>query len=369
MAISIVHTSIVIATIENTKIIETTLKVTVENAHIPSKLRQVIPFYKLMLKHALSFHILDYRCRSCMLVAFLLCGFSSSIIPNRNCKQIHQIPSYYHHKHSYTSPLQMTESTIDMLDTSIESIIESLVSKRSECRRLREYSQADVLKTELELEYQVELKDFSFKEGGHTTWRFKRKVETDDLSPLDDSPLMDDIKRLYAMTDTSSQTSACLHSIRRKLQQCIDEFEMDLSSTEKPLADREMLGRKFADAALLLALAGVEDPDLFELLTRGCEHELRRIGLRSSCRALDILQMTERLAASGIRDQSIFHLAADILQTKGNVCRDMSISALRSGHFSLFELRPLKLLYNVSSKQHKCNIFLSNNLSLLLYVH
>ena len=61
--------------------------------------------------------------------------------------------------------------------------------------------------------------------------------------------------------------------------------------------ETNLRGRKAADAAFWLAVAGVQDTELFDLLTRVCVKELERLG----CRARDVYPMVERLAAAGVR--------------------------------------------------------------------
>ena len=234
---------------------------------------------------------------------------------------------------------------ITPMDPSTTLKIEELVRKRTEYRLHREYLLADQIKSELENDFQVVLKDFPFREGGHTTWTPKRSLPRSDS---EEPSLMTLIKLLPAR----SNKHELLASIKHKLRMAIEEFEVSLTPAEKPLDEREMLGRKFADAALHLALAGVEDEEIYADLVKGCVFELRRIGMRSSCRSVDICQMMERMAAAGIRNVPLFELAGNILQRKSLTTVD-SANDLLSGEFSLLHSRPLNVLYQITSKQHK----------------
>ena len=223
--------------------------------------------------------------------------------------------------------------------------IEELVQRRTTLRRNREYVLADEIKVALEIKFNVVLKDFSYKEGGHTTWSLQRSLPSIDS---DDRSLMMIIKQLCV----DDNPPELLDAVRRKLRHAVAEFEMSLSNSEKPLSEREMLGRKFADAALHLAMAGVSDESIYGDLVKGCAFELQRIGLRSSCRSVDICQMMERMAAAGVRDSSLYALAGGILRHKPFTNED-SYRDMLTGDFSLLSVRPLNVLYQLTSKQHK----------------
>jgi hypothetical protein len=122
----------------------------------------------------------------------------------------------------------------------------------------------------------------------------------------------------------------------------------------------EMNGRKFADASFLFSLAGVHDEELFGLFEECIISELDRFGSRESCRSIDVLQIVERLAMSGLKGQSkAYHKAAALL--RGKSVRDdkekgefeSSIDKLGSGSYSLLEDRPLLNLWRHAARQRK----------------
>jgi hypothetical protein len=120
-----------------------------------------------------------------------------------------------------------------------------------------------------------------------------------------------------------------------------------------------MQGRKFADAAFELSLAGVKNSDLYSLLLSGAVTEIRRYGRRKTCRPIDILQVVERIAVAGTLDQDIYQLAANMLQLKvtatghGDSSLTGAASRLSSGKFSLLSNMPLLWLWRFSSRQRK----------------
>ena len=122
-------------------------------------------------------------------------------------------------------------------------------------------------------------------------------------------------------------------------------------------SQREMQGRKYADAAFSFALAGVKNTTLFDLLTTGATNELLRYGHRTSCRTIDILHVVEKLAAAGINDQKCYLVAADLLKQKSKEKDgqplETSISLLSSGNYSLFADRPLLWLWRYASNTQK----------------
>ena len=110
---------------------------------------------------------------------------------------------------------------------------------------------------------------------------------------------------------------------------------------------RSLHGRQYADAAFLLAVAGVPGPQkLYFALADGCERELKRFGHKLSCRPADILTMVERLAAAGVpTSHSVYSTAACILLSRGALS-DQSLDEI----WSPFSTRPLLWLWIYSAK-------------------
>lgn len=110
----------------------------------------------------------------------------------------------------------------------------------------------------------------------------------------------------------------------------------------------EMQGRKFGDVAFSLALAGVEDQEIFDMLTDCMAAELERFGGRKSRTNVDLLQVVERLAAAGMQGHRIFHLAQQVLDRQ-----NMSINV---ESMELFSTRPRLWLWRHASRLDKSGL-------------
>lgn len=115
----------------------------------------------------------------------------------------------------------------------------------------------------------------------------------------------------------------------------------------------DIRGRRSADAAFSFAVAGVDDPLLYQMLANVAQKELERVGKRSSFRSKYILQMVEKLAAAGLRDDAgeLYNVAAECLEFKGE--HTDVVKLLQSNRFDLLSTRPLLWLWRFSSKQTK----------------
>jgi tRNA G46 methylase TrmB len=119
--------------------------------------------------------------------------------------------------------------------------------------------------------------------------------------------------------------------------------------------ERELSGRKAADAAFWFAIAGVTDSELFHLLTSVCVKELQRFGDRPSCRPKDVLAIVERLAAAGITNGVHNDLEGTVrhcLATKSVPISDVVLS-LHADHCAA-------MIWNFSTRQRKQRAFLSD---------
>eukprot|EP01039_Chlorochromonas_danica_P005270 gene5270-5805_t len=137
--------------------------------------------------------------------------------------------------------------------------------------------------------------------------------------------------------------------------------------SQKTQLSEEMQGRKYADAAFSLALAGVTDNELFELLANSTMIELTRFGIRQSCKPFLIFQIMEKLAIAGIRrNHPVFKLGADLVLQK-NAISNISIDKNLLGEDSqqeevikerwlLTSRRPLLWLWRKSSKYDKSGL-------------
>jgi SAM-dependent methyltransferase len=146
--------------------------------------------------------------------------------------------------------------------------------------------------------------------------------------------------------------------VRDMVDQCYQRLEITLGN--------DIRGRSSADAAFCLAVCGVDhgmtssSEGLYHVLLTICELELGRIGPRSSFPAKNILQLAEKVAASGIRGDSaqpLYSLAANLLVQK-NATNDYAsaIDSLRDGSFGLFSDRSLLWLWRFAARQTKSKV-------------
>ena len=249
------------------------------------------------------------------------------------------------------------DSTITDEDPTLNSVIEILVKQRTQYRRERKYAAADNIKDILNTQYKVEVIDFPFKPDGSVVWKFIEPQFPDSSQSSSESANGTEYKRNLMwlarnsydlLTTNSLSEESIINSAIRQLK--VIEFSRT----------KEMQGRKFADAAFEFSLAGVGSTDLYKMLLFGASSEMERYGYRKSCRPIDILQVVERLAVSGILDQDIYNLGAKILRHKecnAPLDRPLSygaaISKLSSGNFSLFSDMPLLWLWRFAARQRK----------------
>jgi len=119
------------------------------------------------------------------------------------------------------------------------------------------------------------------------------------------------------------------------------------------VVEDQLQGRKAADTAYWFSMAGVKREHLFELLTLVVCKELARFGTRPSCRLQDVLQMTRKLVAAGVKDSAILKQAVgECLQTKAaDHIRLDEILEYRSDHVAL-------MLWEYSTRQRQQASFL-----------
>jgi len=143
----------------------------------------------------------------------------------------------------------------------------------------------------------------------------------------------------------------------------------------------DLRGRKAADAAFWFALAGVTDREvtlssdvnslrfsLFDALTIISIIELRRFGKKSTCRALDIMHIMERIFAAGITGNfanRLQKLAVECLEVKdidsvSHLELKKNMSLFRDGKFGLHSDRPLLWIWRFSTRQRKQRAFLQS---------
>ena len=127
--------------------------------------------------------------------------------------------------------------------------------------------------------------------------------------------------------------------------------------------ETRLSGRTAADAAFWFAMAGVSDDLIFDLLLQVCRKELLRFGTRASCRAKDVMDIVERLAAAGIRDQPDME---EILQrclaeklSKKVLGKGYTVgSSASSVYLNLHAPHCALMIWNFSTRQRKQRSFL-----------
>lgn len=256
-------------------------------------------------------------------------------------------------------------ANIDVLSTTLKSQIDSLVAERTQHRLSRCYEAADKILSQLKFQYNVEVIDSPFKSGGQSTWRHippplvftdinVNNVISDNVIEVEENLMMMARNAYLQMKSGEISEASIVEKCSHILRSTEHKKFMDSSIIS------EMQGRKFADAAFDFSLAGVTSTELYDLLLSGATTEMVRYGHRKSCRAVDILQVVERLAVAGVVDQNFFRLAAEKLQHKV-VNRQLqesgpfaaAISRLSSGNFNLFSDMPLIWLWRFSARQRK----------------
>ena len=245
--------------------------------------------------------------------------------------------------------------------------VAGIVARRTAARQRRDFKEADRLKSLLEEKFNVELVDHPYSKGGHTTWS------------VSDAPnASSHMSVMRIARDFAALVASGKHTEDELIATVVHVLQHEVDGRQN-----EMQGRKYADAAFEFALAGANNATLFRLLGAGATSELRRYGLRASCRDVDILRVCEKLAAAGLtsRDCDCFTAAAQLLRerarnkdneswkgiadadvgaddadkedTAGGVDSGVVADLLASGRFSLLSDRPLLWLWRHSARSRK----------------
>ena len=244
--------------------------------------------------------------------------------------------------------------------------IQTLVEERQTLRKAKEYRKADAIKLLLESNHII-VTDYP-----NLTWR---RVAVEEAHEEEASESAMKLMKV-ALLATERSTKRRLGNdddeeymniqdlVRIAKQKLRSVMNSDLSGMLSPLelkitnkdAALEYTGRYMVDCAVKFAFAGVKDEELFELFDACIYSELKRFGGRSSCRAVDVLHIVEKLAVSGRRNSSCYSLAAEILKAKTEDDLKIKLSAierLESHKFCLLDDRPLLWLFRNSAKQVK----------------
>ena len=117
----------------------------------------------------------------------------------------------------------------------------------------------------------------------------------------------------------------------------------------------DIRGRTLIDTIFNLALAGLQDDVMFERLVKLLSLELQRVGSRPSRKAKDLLQMVEKLAASGVKGKEVDQVYQNVANILCQKEQHLDIAKILSqpGRFDLLSPRPLLWLWRFSARQSK----------------
>lgn len=297
---------------------------------------------------------------------------------------------------------------LQLLSAKKRNEIETLVRQRSEARWEGNYALADELRDvidqicvtislnqlqsavdlENDLEYKVVTTDLPRSQGGGSTWELQPVN-----NPLFNNAEKDDNVLQLAHAALGMVVSASERGVdvnEEDLDRLVSRIEVRLQTLQKrkamstffpgTAAAGEIHGRKAADAAFWLSLAGVNARDnfIYDELAQVAREELLRFGSNKSCRAKDVLHIVERFAMAGGTGSSVlqlYNVAADCLEVKmmnnktdsindsddGSINYNSIIKSLRKDStFGLHSDRSLLGLWRFSTRQRKQRVFFEN---------
>ena len=246
-----------------------------------------------------------------------------------------------------------------MLDTKSIQQIQQIIDQRAKHRAQSEYARADQLLNEIKtLDSRVRVKDFPRNEGGGSTW-FLDYIPDEYLAANKNNHTSSILQKShqalgYAVHCANAQRVPDERFLNSIVSSVKDELHAWKNKSNVYSVETTLRGRKAADAAFWFSIAGVQDPDVFELLTDVCIKEIKRFGSRSSCRVTDILNIVEQLAAAGVRNRDdLVQVATEALRSKGMESFSSS-QKLVDLHHPYVGLR----LWKFSTRQRKQKSFL-----------
>jgi SAM-dependent methyltransferase len=220
---------------------------------------------------------------------------------------------------------------------------QELVTRRTQYRQKKQFIEADLIRNRL-LEAGVVVMD---QMGWNTDW--KRLTNTYNESVIENG--RDFMRMANLASETLSMNESEVNRAKVLLQQ--QRYGAFAGGSNCSISSSEMQGRKFADAAFSMSMAGVQDNELFNLLANCTLTELKRFGHRSSCKRVHILQILEKLAVAGVRNLEFYESACDIIRQKNE---SGSIVNTSSASFSLSSNRALLWLWRQASKHSKLGL-------------
>jgi hypothetical protein len=247
--------------------------------------------------------------------------------------------------------------------------LDNLVNERSEARWIGNYTHADLVRDEIQSlgneQFEIVVTDLPRSAGGGSLWKLVPTESLIQKNILEGSTILQLAHAALGLAVESSEQANLGRAHTALLGETAPQSQTD-NNEEKLLSitqqiqvrlqhesvDLELAGRKSADAAFWLALAGVAEENIFDSLTEIATRELSRFGQRSSCRTKHIYQILERFAAAGLAPKKLAEIANACLQFKGVETEKVTFSSDRS----------LLLLWKFSTKQKKQRAFLSSAL-------
>ena len=316
-----------------------------------------------------------------MLIGFPITGLCFSYIPfhcssHVSLKSTHtnyaSLRSSSQALNPYEIERQQQEKLANELRLSISLKIEPLVQKRADARSLQNYELADSLRDEIDQKaidllpsgYKLVIIDIPYNDGGGSTW----SIETTDT--FETNVLSDQDKNVLSLAHQALGLAIHASTLRGRgllFQSYEKELNKIVESTLTALRDYKAVscnlqGRKAADAAFWFALAGVTNDEIFDRLSYVVEDELHRFGKRTSCRAVDVYSIIERLAAAGVRDstaKAVYTAAIEALREKLSPSEVKEVSSTNN-MLELHNERSLLFLWRFSTKQRKLKVFQSH---------
>ena len=248
--------------------------------------------------------------------------------------------------------------------------IDPLVVERAECRQAQKYQQADELRSRIDAiafnllpeGYCISITDIPLREGGGSKWNVTTVngtflEETNKKNKTENNVLQLAHKALgLAVHCSNMKAQGRGYDYSNEMNQIVQESIKKLR--ENPIG---LQGRKSADAAFWFALAGVDNPELFDRLGFIAADEIKRFGRRPTCRSVDILNIIERLSAAGVSGLSAnaaFSAAVEALNLKSDELARSSLKGMRT--LELHNKRSLMFLWHFSTKQRKVKSFQTN---------
>lgn len=238
-----------------------------------------------------------------------------------------------------------------------EDLIKQYIEARTRYRQQRQFKEADDIKALLESQSVELIDDLHYV----TKWRYRTPKQ---LILDQDSQEFMDLCHNRLVNDNAENDSELVEKLLTILEgqryAIYDNNSSGRSDENCSALSNEMHGRKYADAAYTLSLAGVTNEKIFTVLADGAASEFRRCGHKKTCQVSVILQIIEKLAMAGIRSHPVYIEAARLLAIKDykptGVNEKLLYDEVVQGRYSLLRKRPLLWLWRYASKQKKSGL-------------